>query len=82
MLFNSFEYAIFIPVVFILYWFVFNKTLQLQNLFLLVVSYIFYGWWDWRFLSLIAFSSVVDYIVAKLLSKQEDDKIRVTIQIE
>ena len=76
MLFNSFEYVIFLPIVFILYWFVFNKSLQLQNFFLLVVSYIFYGWWDWRFLSLIAFSSVVDYMVAKYLSKEEDDKIR------
>ncbi len=63
MLFNSIEFAIFLPSVFLLYWFVFNKSLKIQNLFLLIVSYIFYGWWDWRFLSLIVFSSTVDFIV-------------------
>lgn len=62
MLFNSIEFAFFLPIVFFLYWFVFNKFLKGQNFFLLVVSYLFYGWWDWRFLSLIAFSSLVDYI--------------------
>ena len=62
MLFNSFEFALFLPVVFLLYWFVFNKTLKLQNIFLLGVSYVFYGWWDWRFLSLIIFSSAIDYL--------------------
>jgi len=62
MLFNSYEFIIFLVAVFILYWFVFVKSRNLQNLFLLVASYLFYGWWDWRFLSLIAFSSVVDYI--------------------
>lgn len=67
MLFNSFEYLIFLPTVFLLYWFVFNKYLNLQNAFLLIVSYVFYGWWDWRFLSLIVFSSAVDYITAKLI---------------
>jgi len=63
MLFNSLEFLIFLPSVFILYWSVVNKNLKLQNLFLLVASYIFYGWWDWRFLSLIALSTVVDYFV-------------------
>lgn len=61
MLFNSFEYLIFLPTVFILYWFVCNKHLKLQNALLLIVSYVFYGWWDYRFLSLIIFSSLVDY---------------------
>ena len=55
MLFNSIEFAIFLPIVFLLYWFVFNRNLKLQNLFIVVVSYIFYGWWDW-FLFLIAFT--------------------------
>jgi alginate O-acetyltransferase complex protein AlgI len=72
MLFNSFEYALFLPLAFIFYWFVFNKTTRLQNLFLLTVSYIFYGWWDWRFLSLIAFSSLVDYIAG--LKIEHSDK--------
>ena len=48
MLFNSFEFFIFLPVVFILYWFVFNKHLKTQNLFLLAASYLFYGLWDWQ----------------------------------
>ena len=57
MLFNSIEFAIFLPIVFLLYWFVFNRNLRLQNLFIVIVSYVFYGWWDWRFLFLIAFTS-------------------------
>ena len=44
MLYNSIEFAIFLPIVFLLYWFVFQKNLKLQNLFIVVVSYIFYGW--------------------------------------
>ena len=76
MLFNSIEFAIFLPLVFIGYWFIFNKNLKLQNLFLVLVSYIFYGWWDWRFLSLIAFSSLVDYLVGIGLSKTDSLKKR------
>ena len=51
------------------YWFVTNKNLKLQNILLLIASYLFYGWWDWRFLSLIIFSSFVDYYVGIALSK-------------
>jgi alginate O-acetyltransferase complex protein AlgI len=69
MLFNSYEFALFLPLVFILYWFVFNKTIQLQNIFLLVVGYIFYGWWDWRFLFLIAFSTLFDFTIGLQLEK-------------
>ena len=72
MLFNSIEFAVFLPVVFILYWFVFNHSIKVQNFFLFVVSYIFYGWWDWRFLFLIFLSSLVDYIIALRISKQTD----------
>lgn len=61
MLFNSIDFAIFLPLVFLLYWFVFKKHLRLQNLLVVVASYVFYGWWDWRFLSLIFLSSIVDY---------------------
>ena len=71
MLFNSIEFAVFLPIVFLLYWFVFNNNIRLQNLLLLVSSYIFYGWWDWRFLSLIAFSSFVDYFIGLQLKKSE-----------
>ena len=63
MFFNSVEFAIFLPIVFCLYWFVVGKNLKIQNALLLLSSYFFYGWWDWRFLSLIAFSSLVDYFV-------------------
>lgn len=72
MLFNSIDFGIFLPIVFVLYWFVTNRSLKLQNFFIVVASYVFYGWWDWRFLSLIFFSSVVDYTIGVLLSKEED----------
>lgn len=76
MLFNSIDFAIFLPIVFLLYWFVANKNLKLQNFLLLVASYIFYAWWDWRFLSLIVFSSAVDYLVGIGLSKTEKSQKR------
>ena len=63
MLFNSIEFAIFLPVVFIFYWLIFKDSLKWQNVFIMIVSYVFYGWWDYRFLSLIAFSSVLDFII-------------------
>ncbi len=61
MLFNSFDFAIFLPIVFMLYWFVMNKRLRLQNALLLVASYFFYACWDWRFLFLLMFSTLLDY---------------------
>lgn len=72
MLFNSIDFAIFLPVVFLLYWFITNKNLKLQNFLIVVASYFFYGWWDWRFLSLILFSTIVDYTVGLGLLKQEN----------
>lgn len=69
MLFNSLDFAIFFPIVFILYWFVFQKKLAYQNLFVLAASYFFYAWWDWRFLFLILFSTVVDFLVGQQLQK-------------
>ena len=72
MLFNSIDFAIFLPVVFLLYWFVANKNLKLQNFLIVVASYVFYGWWDWRFLSLILFSTIVDYSVGLGLRNQEN----------
>lgn len=69
MLFNSFEFAIFLPIVFLLYWFVFNRSLRQQNLFVVVASYVFYGWWDWRFLLLIAFTSFCSYGSGLLIAK-------------
>lgn len=79
MLFNSIDFAIFLPIVFILYWFVLNKKLQLQNLLIVIASYIFYGWWDWRFLSLIIFSTIVDYWVGRKLSNEKKQFKRKTL---
>ena len=69
MLFNSFEFLIFLPIVFLLYWFVFDyamrgrkRQLLWQNLLIVVASYIFYGWWDWRFLILIAITTVLSFL--------------------
>ena len=70
MLFNSFEFMLFLPIVFLLYWFVF-KPRRLQNLFLVVASYVFYGWWDWRFLLLIALTSACSYASGLLLEHYE-----------
>ncbi len=72
MLFNSIDFAIFLPIVFILYWFVTNKNLKLQNFLIVGASYFFYAWWDWRFLSLILFSTIVDYSVGIALSNTEN----------
>ena len=71
MLFNSLEFFIFLPIVFILYWFVFKKHLKTQNILLLIASYVFYGLWDWRFLSLILLSTIVDYFVALKINTLE-----------
>ncbi len=62
MFFNSFEFLIFLPVVFFLYWFIFNKNLTSQNILLLIASYFFYGWWSWKFLILLALSTMLDFL--------------------
>lgn len=72
MLFNSVDFAIFLPTVFLLYWFVFGQNLRLQNILIVVASYIFYGWWDWRFLTLILFSTLVDYSVGRKLNTAKE----------
>ena len=79
MYFNSIEFAIFLPIVFIVYWFVTSYNLKLQNFFVLAASYFFYGWWDWRFLSLIIISSLVDYSVGIAFSKTENTRKRKTL---
>lgn len=76
MLFNSLEYAVFLPLVFLLYWFVFNKSIKLQNFFLLITGYIFYGWWDWRFLFLMAFSTGWDYLAGLLIDREKAERKR------
>jgi alginate O-acetyltransferase complex protein AlgI len=63
-LFNSVEFALFLPLVFLLYWGLFSRSHRQQNAFLLLASMVFYGWWDWRFLGLVFISAVVDFTVA------------------
>jgi D-alanyl-lipoteichoic acid acyltransferase DltB (MBOAT superfamily) len=75
MLFNSIDFAIFLPIVFILYWFVF-KALRPQNVLLIVASYIFYAWWDWRFLGLIITSTLIDYGIGLAIAKQQIKKTK------
>jgi alginate O-acetyltransferase complex protein AlgI len=70
MLFNSIDFALFLPIVFLLYWYATNKQLKLQNALVVISSYLFYGWWDWRFLSLIIFSTLVDYTIGLYLGKE------------
>lgn len=76
MLFNSIDFALFLPIVFILYWCITSRHLKLQNLLIVIASYVFYGWWDWRFLSLIIFSTLLDYSVGLLLLKEDNNTKR------
>ena len=71
MLFNSLEFLLFLPIVFILYWLIFGKSLKFQNLLILISSYVFYGWWDYRFLALIFLSTVVDYTLGLKLDREK-----------
>ena len=73
MLFNSVEYLLFLPIVFVLYWYVFNGKARYQNILLIFASYVFYGWWDWRFLVLIMASTLVDYLVGRQIYKFADN---------
>lgn len=72
MFFDSFDFAIFLPLVFAIYWAIGRYGLKLQNAFLLLASYFFYVWWDWRFLSLIILSSVIDFMVAQKIYTSSD----------
>ena len=80
MLFNSIDFAIFMPIVFGIYW-ALNKNLKIQNIFLLASSYFFYAWWDWRYLSLILICSLTNYFAGLLLLKHNSEKIRKTVLI-
>ncbi len=76
MIFNSLEFLLFLPGVFLVYWFLLKRSLRLQNLFLWGAGYLFYGWWDWRFLILLAASTFIDYFVAQQIARHEDDRLR------
>lgn len=76
MLFNSISFAIFLPIVFSLYWFITNKNLKLQNLLLLVASYYFYACWDWRFMFLLMFSTFLDYYTGLKIEESKNQNLR------
>ncbi len=72
MVFNSIVFLIFFSAFFLLYWIcTFKMPVRIRNLFILIASYLFYGWWDWRFLSLIIFSSAVDFSLGLMIVKAE-----------
>lgn len=103
MLFNSLDFALYLPIVFFIYWFVFgnysiaeyasrrihflkpvaqffsswHNSLKLQNLFIVVASYVFYGWWDWRFLLLIFFTSICSWGSGLLIDRKRQDSFRI-----
>lgn len=81
MLFNSINFAIFFPVVFLIYWLVLKKNKKIQNVFLLVASYFFYGCWDWRFLFLLAISTILCYYGGLKISTSITKKTRKTWMI-
>lgn len=76
MLFNSIHFAVFLPIVFALYWSLSKKGLTTQNLILLSASYVFYGCWDWRFLFLLMFSTALDYYTGIRIHQSENEKTR------
>ncbi|APY00723.1 MBOAT family O-acyltransferase [Lacinutrix venerupis] len=76
MLFNSFTFLVFFIIVFIIYWFPLRNKTKLQNVFILLASYVFYAWWDWHFLGLIILSTLVDYFIGNQLVKFENSNTR------
>lgn len=76
MYFQSIDFALFLPIVFVLYWFVCQKSIRAQNLLIVIASYVFYGWWDWRFLGLIAFSTLLDFLVAQQIARSTKSRSR------
>lgn len=75
MLFNSLAFAVFLPIVFGLYWLC-HRNFRLQNILLLVASYVFYGWWDWRFLFLIAGCSLVNFLSGRFIYASQSRFVR------
>src|SRR5260370_41457791 len=73
MLFDSPAYFLFLIPVVLLYW---RLSHRAQNMFLLLASYFFYGWWDWRFLALMIFSTTVDFLIAQRIAPSRSDSRR------
>jgi len=82
-LFNSTEFIIFLPIVFAMYWLLGKSKhqLKLQNALLVIASYIFYGWWDWRFLGLIALSTFVDFFVGRAMAVESGSRKKILLGI-
>lgn len=76
MLFNSISFFIFLPIVFVIYWFLLKNKIKEQNIFIILASYFFYGWWDWRFLILIFISSLSDYLISIKIEESSIEKRR------
>jgi D-alanyl-lipoteichoic acid acyltransferase DltB (MBOAT superfamily) len=73
MFFNSFHFAVFLPIIFILYWWIGGKSKSYQNYILIAASYYFYSCWDWRFLFLLVFSTLLDYFSAIQIENSKDN---------
>ncbi len=80
MLFNSAEFLIYLPIVFAIYWSV-RKNRRLQNLWIVAASYLFYGWWDWRFLMLIAFTSGLSWLSGAMMGRRRREKLWLWISV-
>jgi len=76
MLFPSFTFLVFLPLVFLAYWYVFGRNVEWQNAFILVASYVFYGWWDWRFLGLLVLSSMGDLFIGRAIENSTGQRQR------
>lgn len=76
MLFNSLEFAVFLVIVYLLYWYALRKNFRSQNHLLLLSSYIFYGWWDWRFVFLLLLSTIIDYSFGLWINGTDNEKRR------
>jgi alginate O-acetyltransferase complex protein AlgI len=81
MLFNSLEYFIFLPIVFMLYWFLFSKRVNNQNILILIASYCFYGWWSWKFLILLGASTLMNYLYGYGVSSENKRKANIFLWI-
>lgn len=77
MLFNSIDFAIFLPIVFFLYWFIFNKNNKIQNLLLVISSLFFYGWWDWKFLLLMCFTILCSWVSGLIINKIRENNFEI-----
>jgi len=81
MTFQSLEYLIFLPLVFLLYWTICRRSKNLQNALILMASLLFYGWWDWRFLGLVLITALSTFYAGRWMSKTEDLQKRKIISL-